>query len=223
MKKLAFIFLLMLAAASAATAQTTYAARALYNVAHPSNYIIDFNNITAIDGTFYPSGLSVSTPVGSVGFTGLPLTATSTELLRATHFGFASPANDNNYVLYGNAGQFATNSFQINLPANTFTFGTDIISPSSTVPEPYTFTIMSGASILGVVTPILSASGQYTFFGFDSLTTAITSVQVQITNAIGNPEPVLDNFTVVPEPTTIASFLVGTGLLAAVVSRRNKK
>ena len=184
MKKLSCLILISLAAAISGNAQTVYAARSLYDIAHPGNYVINFNSLTSTDGTFYPSGLSVAIPAGAVGFQGLPVTSTSTELLRATHFGFASPANDNNYVLYGNAGQFATNSMSITLPANSFSFGLDVVSPSATVAEPYTFTIMSGATVLSVVTPVASVSGQYNFFGFDSLSTPITSVQVQISNAM---------------------------------------
>lgn len=222
MKRLSLsVAFIAVALTGVANAQTQYLSRVLYDTAHPGNYVVDFNNLTTTDGTFYPSGLTVGTPAGNVFFSGLPLTSTSTELLRATHFGFASPANDNNYVLYGNAGQFITNSFSITLPANTFTFGLDYVSPSATVPEPYTFTIMSGNTVLDTITPVaLSVSGQYSFFGYDSLSNPITSVQVQITNAIGNPEPVLDNFTVVPEPSSIALLSLGAFGAGFLLRRR---
>ncbi len=57
-----------------------------------------------------------------------------------------------------------------------------------------------------------SINGTYTFVGFDS-PTAITSIAVQITNAIGNPEPVLDNFTVVPEPSTWLAAALALGVI----------
>ena len=203
----------------AAHAQVVYTLRTAYDTAHPLNYVVDFNNFGP-DGTFYPSGLTASTPGGNVTFLGTPPTATSTEILSATHFGFSSPANDNNFVLWGLSGQFAVNSLLITLPANTFSFGTDIISPSSTVPEPYTFTIYSGSNVLDVITPVLSASGIYTFVGFDSLSSPITSIAVQITNIIGNPEPVIDNFTVVPEPSTWLAAALALGVIGFAQRKR---
>jgi hypothetical protein len=200
MKRILSASLFALVAAAAAHGQTIYSTRAAYDLAHPVNAVIDFNSFGP-DGTFYPSGLTASTPFGNVSFTGTPSTATAIETLSATHFGFASPANDNNFVLHDNGGQFLTDSLLITLPANSFSFGTDLISPSATVPEPYKFTIYSGSTVLATeVSP--SVSGSYTFFGFDSLSTPITSIAIQLTNVLGNPEPVLDNFTVVTEPGT---------------------
>src|SRR5207245_5874667 len=93
-----------------------------------------------------------------------------------------------------------------------FSFGTDIISPSQTVTEPYIFEIFSGSNPLGAVAQF-STYGSYTFVGFDSLTDPITSIQVQISSGLGNPEPVLDNFTVVPEPST---WLAAAASLGAI-------
>jgi hypothetical protein len=210
MKKFIYAALFVLITLTA-HAQVVYTLRTAYDTAHPLNYVVDFNNFGP-DGTFYPSGLTASTPGGNVTFLGTPQTATSTEILSATHFGFSSPANANNFVLWGLSGQFAVNSLLITLPANTFSFGTDIISPSSTVPEPYTFTIMSGTSVLDVISSP-SISGSYTFVGFDSLSSPITSIAVQITNIIGNPEPVIDNFTVVPEPSTWLAAVLALGVI----------
>ncbi len=67
-----------------------------------------------------------------------------------------------------------------------------------------------------------SVSGGYTFFGFDWLSSPITSLAVQISNALGNPQPVLDNFTVVPEPATWAMMLIGLRVMGAVALRRRQ-
>jgi hypothetical protein len=204
------------------SAQVIYNSRTTYDLAHPINYVIDFNNFGP-DGTFYPSGLTASTPVGNVTFNGIPQTTNAIEALSATHFGFAAPANNNNFVLNDNTGQFDANSLLITLPANSFSFGTDIISPSGLVPEPYTFTIFSGSTVLDAIGSS-SVSGMYTFIGFDSLTSPITSIAVQITGGIGASNPVLDNFTIVPEP---ATWSVGIGaavvLLVARGSFRRKR
>jgi hypothetical protein len=106
----------------------------------------------------------------------------------------------------------------VTLPANSFSFGTDIVSPSQTVPEPYKFTIFSGSTVLDtVVSP--SVYGSYTFFGFDSATSPITSVAIQLTNALGAPEPVLDNFTIVPEPATWSAG-IGATVVMLLTGRR---
>ena len=217
MKKFIYAALFVLITVSA-HAQVVYTLRTAYDTAHPLNYVIDFNNFGP-DGTFYPTGLTASTPGGDVTFSGTPQTATAIETLSATHFGFSSPANDANFVLHDNGGQFLTDSLLITLPANTFSFGTDIISPSATVAEPYKFTIFSGSSVLGVLTPV-SASGSYTFTGFDSLSSPITSIAVQIANALGNPEPVLDNFTVVPEPSTWLAAALTLGVIGFAQRKR---
>jgi hypothetical protein len=210
MKKFIYAALFVLITVTA-HAQVVYTLRTAYDTAHPLNYVIDFNNFGP-DGTFYPTGLTASTPGGGVTFSGTPQTATAIETLSATHFGFSSPANDNNFVLYDNGGQFAADSLLITLPANTFSFGTDIISPSQTVAEPYKFTLFNGVTPIGTVLASPSINGTYTFVGFDS-PTAITSIAVQITNIIGNPEPVLDNFTVVPEPSTWLAAALALGVI----------
>ena len=213
MKKIIFYcsaVLLTVIAATSVSAQVIYNTRAAFDLAHPLNYVIDFNNFVG-DPIFYPTGLTASTPFGNVSFNGTPQTAFSIETLSATHFGFAAPANNNNFVLNNNTGQFDANSLLITLPANSFSFGTDIISPSGLVAEPYTFTIFSGSTVLGAVSSP-SASGTYTFVGFDSLTSPITSIAVQITGGVGASNPVLDNFTIVPEPATWSA-----GIGAAVV------
>jgi hypothetical protein len=187
-----------------------YNARTVYDTAHPNNFVIDFNNFGP-DGTFYPNGLTASTPGGNITFTGIPQTDISTEILSATHLGF-SAANSSNFVLQTNPGQFVTNSMSIALPANTFSFGTDLISPSATVPEPYTLTLFHNSTVIDAFSSP-SVTGMYTFFGFDSTTSSITSIELQITNAIGNPEPVIDNFTVVPEPGTWLAAALTLGVI----------
>jgi hypothetical protein len=209
--------LLTVFAVASVSAQVVYNSRTTYDLAHPINYVIDFNNFGP-DGTFYPSGLTASTPFGNVIFNGIPQTSTAIEALSATHFGFAAPANNNNFVLNDNTGQFDANSLLITLPANSFSFGTDIISPSALVAEPYTFTIFSGSTVLDVIGSS-SASGMYTFIGFDSLTSAITSIEVQITGGIGASNPVLDNFTIVPEPATWSAG-IGAATLLLLAGRR---
>jgi hypothetical protein len=205
MKKLIYAALFVLVAATA-HAQVPYTSRAAYDLVHPGNYVITFDNL-AIGA--YPSGVTAASPGGNITFTGTPQTPTAIEILPASSFGF--PAGSNN-VLYDNGGQFAADSLLITLPANTFSFGTDIISPSQTVAEPYKFTLFNGVTPIGTVLASPSINGTYTFVGFDS-PTAITSIAVQITNAIGNPEPVLDNFTVVPEPSTWLAAALALGVI----------
>lgn len=202
-------------AAFSARAQVVYNSRASYNLAHPANYVIDFNDQTPAP-TQLP-GVTIATPVGNVSFDAIP-SSQNIEFLNSSSFGINTPGN---LVLYALSGQFLSNSLLITLPANTFSFGTDIISPSATVPEPYQFTIFSGSTVLAtLLSP--SVTGAYTFFGFDSTSTAITSVAVQIANGIGNPEPVLDNFTVVPEPSTWALLLFGAGVVGYGLQRRRR-
>lgn len=213
-KLLSIIFLLAFAAALTANAQVVYSSRTAFDLAHPGNFAIDFNDLTPAP-TQYP-GVTISTPVGNVGFDAIP-SGNNIEFLNSSSFGINSPGN---LVLYALNGQFLADSLLITLPANTFSFGTDIISPSQTVPEPYQFTIYSGSTVLATLASP-SLYGAYTFFGYDSGSSPITSVAVQINNGIGNPEPVLDNFTVaVPEASTWAMLLAGGGLLGFQVLRR---
>lgn len=215
MKKLISItFLFALVAAFTANAQVVYNSRTTFDLAHPGNFVIDFDNLTPAPTQY--TDVTVSTPAGDVNFDAIP-SSNNIEFLNSSSFGINSPGN---LVLYALNGQFLADSLLITLPANTFSFGTDIISPSQTVPEPYQFTIYSGATVLATLASP-SVYGAYTFFGYDSAGSPITSVAVQIANGIGNPEPVLDNFTVaVPEPSTWAMLLAGAGLLGVRALRR---
>ncbi len=216
MKKLISItFLFTLVAAFTASAQVVYSSRTAFDLAHPGNFVIDFNNQTPAPTTF--NDVTVATPVGGVNFHALPSTS-DIEFVPSSSFGINTPGN---LVLYAFNGQFLADSLLITLPANTFSFGTDIISPSQTVPEPYQFTIYSGLTVLATLASP-SVHGAYTFFGYDSASSPITSVAVQIANGIGNPEPILDNFTVVPEPSTWALVLVGAGLIGYGMQRRRR-
>lgn len=186
-------------------ADTIHVTRATFDAAHPGNHVTNFDNYGP-SGTLYLSGLTVPSPLGDISFLGIDGSQQPrVEILDANHFGFAGSGN---MVLIALDSSFNVDSLLITLPPDTFSFGTDMISPSPSVPEPYTFTVYSGGTVLETLTP-LSVSGSYTFIGYDSDTLPITSVQVQITSAIGNSSPVLDNFTVVPEPTTTWLTLAG--------------
>jgi hypothetical protein len=125
-------------------------------------------------------------------------------------------------LLFANNGQFNTDSLRIDLPANTFSFGIDFKGGGSFVAEPYTLTLFSGATNLGAFSTVATSGSAYSFIGFTSLTNPITSVQIQVTGAIGVPSPVIDNVTysAVPEPLTWISTLAGGALLLAWQRRR---
>ncbi len=217
MKKLllSITFLFAFAAAFTANAQVIYNSRTTFDLAHPGNFVIDFNDLTPAPPQY--SDVTIATPIGNVSFDAIP-SSNNIEFLPSSNFGINSPRN---LVLYALSGQFLSDSLLITLPANSYSFGTDIISPSS-VSEPYQFTIYSGSTVLMTIAST-SVTGNYTFVGYDSLSSPITSVAVQISNFIGNPEPVLDNFTVaVPEPSTWAMLLGGAGLLGFQVLRRRR-
>ncbi len=215
-KLLSIVFLFSFAAAFTANAQVVYNSRTTFDLAHPGNFVIDFNNLTP--APFQYPDVTISTPVGNVGFDAIP-SGNNIEFLDSNIIGLPGSGN---LVLYALNGQFLTDSLLITLPGNTFSFGTDILSPSQTVPEPYQFTIYSGSTVLATLASP-SLYGTYTFFGYDSGSSPITSVAVQIANGIGNPEPVIDNFTVaVPEPSTWAMLLAGAGLLGFQVLRRRR-
>jgi len=199
------LFLIFLSVAITVRAQVVYNSRTTYDVAHPANYVVDFNNYTPAPTQY--ADATAATPAGNVSFDAIP-SSNNIEFLQSSTFGISQPGN-----------QFLTDSLLITLPANSFSFGTDIIRPSGTVPEPYQFTIYSGSTVL-TTRASSSVSGAYTFFGYDSATSPITSVAVQIGNGVGSPTPVLDNFTIVPEPTTCALLAAAAGLL---VARRRKK
>ena len=211
---LVFIFLLALGLATSQGQSIIYTSRATYDLAHPSNHVINFSNYGP-SGTLYPTGITVPTPLGDVAFEPLGEDR-RLEIIDATIFGAAS----SNLVLFALDADFNVDAMLITLPPNTFSFGTEFISPSQTVPETYQFTLFSGANELTtLVAP--SLTGQYTFIGYDSDTDPITSITVQITGATGNPGPALDNFTVVPEPSAI--WLIGIGAAGAwLVARRTK-
>jgi hypothetical protein len=214
-KLLCASILVVLATVSAHTsdAQVIYNTRAAFDLAHPINYIIDFNGYTP--GPTQYNGITASTPYGNVSFAAIPSTL-NIEFLGSSNFPFLGAGN---LALYAFNGQILTDSLLITLPASTFSFGTDIISPSATVPEPYQFTLFSGSTVLNtIVSP--SVNNAYTFIGYDSLTSPITSITVQITGPIGSGEPVLDNFTVVPEPSTWFGALAAAAAVLVIGRRR---
>jgi hypothetical protein len=208
--------LLVFSSVVAANAQVTYTSRAVYNVAHPSNFVIDFNSATPAPTQY--TDYTASTPRGNVSFDAVP-SSNNIEFLGQSNFPFLGA---NNLALFAFNGQFAADSLRIDLPANTFSFGLDLISPSQTVPEPYKLTIFSGATQLGTISPSLNSG--YTFVGFDSLSSPITAITLQISNAIGNPQPTIDNFTVaIPEPATVSLLAAGGLILLATARRRLRR
>ncbi len=207
------LVLVLSAVVLTANAQTIYNSRTIYDLAHPGNYVVDFNGYTP--GPTQYTDVTASTPFGDVNFDAIPSSG-NIEFLSDNNFSFLGP---NNLALYAFNGQFLTDSLLITLPANSFSFGLDLISPSQTVPEPYQLTIYSGASVLTTI-PSPSLNNAYTFIGYDSLSSPITSVALQIANGVGSPEPTIDNFTVVPEPGTDA--LIGVGAVALLVAMRRR-
>ena len=202
--------------ASSPAQSTTYVLRSSYESAHPNAHVINFNNYGP-SGTIYPAGLTVPSPLGDIAFKGIQgLQQPRVEILDANQFGFTGSGN---FVLIALDSDFNVDSLLITLPPNTFSFGTDMISPSQTLPETYQFTLYSGANVIDT---LLSPSlvGSYTFIGYDSETDPITSIRVQITSTSGNSSPVLDNFTVVPEPSTI--WLVGMGAASGILFARRR-
>jgi hypothetical protein len=192
-----------------------YDTRAAYNLATTNNTIITFDGLGLSSGTMYPSGLTIS----GTTFTGI--NGATAETIDATVFGVSGEG----LLLGANNGQFNTDSLLITLPANTFAFGTEFKGAGSFIPEPYTFTLYSGANVLGVPEAKLAESGTaYSFIGFSSLTDPITSVRIQVTGAIGSPEPIVDNvtFSAVPEPATWV-VCVGATMLTALTHLRRRR
>jgi hypothetical protein len=221
MRKLIYISLLAFAAAGA-NAQTTipgvgivYATRTPYDLVHPGNYVIDFNNYTP--GPAQYTDITESTPFGNVTFDAIP-SSNNIEFLGNSNFPFLGSGN---LVLYAFNGTFLQDSLLITLPANTFSFGLDLISPVAT-PEDYKITVYSGNTPLALSTFGVSPSvnNAYTFFGFDSATSPITSIALQIANGIGAGEPTIDNFTVVPEPSTWLAAVLALGVIGFAQRKR---
>jgi hypothetical protein len=210
MKQLTLI-LSLLAIVLTANAQTIYNSRTTYDVAHPSDYVIDFNSLTPAPVQY--TDYTASTPFGNVTFDAIP-SANNIEFTGNNLFPFLGA---NNLVLYDFNGQPLVDSLLITLPANTFSFGLDLVSPSTTVAEPYQLKVFSGATLLQTLASP-SVNNGYTFIGYDSLTSPITSVAIQITNAVGSFSPTIDNFTIVPEPATTA--LIGAGGIALLLFAR---
>src|ERR1700730_2825905 len=129
-----------------ANAQIIYNSRVTYDAAHPGNYVIDFNNPPPAPPSV--PDFTTTTPFGNVTFDAIPSNL-DIEFLGNSNIAFLGP---NNLALYAFNGQFLADSLLITLPANTFTFGLDLISPSQTVPEPYKLTIYSGANVIGTIT-----------------------------------------------------------------------
>ena len=77
----------------------------------------------------------------------------------------------------------------------------------------------SGATSLGSFATAATSTSAFSFIGFSSASSPITSVQIQVTGAIGTPEPLIDNFTVaVPEPSTWI-LMLGSGTLLLALQR----
>jgi hypothetical protein len=189
--------------AIAATAHAQiYTSRAVYDLAHPGNYVIDFNSATPAPPQY--TDYTATTPWGPS--TSMPFRAAITSSFSAKVIFPSSGAN--NLVLYAFNGVPLAESLLITMPANTFSFGLDLVSPSSTVTEPYQLKVYSGATLLQtLVSP--SVNNGYTFIRYDSLISPITSVGIQISSAVGSFAPTIDNGTVVSKPATPALLVAG--------------
>jgi len=202
---------------SVASAQVVrYDTRAAYDAAVTGSTIVDFNSVADPSGTMYPSGLTLA------GATFSGINGATAEIVDASLLGVSGEG----LLLYTNNGQFNTDSLRIDLPANTFSFGIDFKGAGSFATEPYTLTLFSGATNLGTFPTAATSNSAYSFIGFSSLTDPITAVQIQVTGAIGAPEPVIDNVTfstAVPEPATWLSILSGGAFLVAWQSFRRKR
>ena len=153
--------------------------------------------------------------MGTVNFDAIP-SSNNIEFLGQSNFSFLGA---NNLVLYAFDGVPLADSLLITMPANTFSFGLDLVSPSSTVTEPYQLKVYSGATLLKtLVSP--SVNNGYTFIGYDSLISPITSVGIQISSAVGSFAPTIDNVTVVSEPATPA--LLAAGAIALLLGARRR-
>ena len=152
--------------------------------------------------------------MGTVNFDAIP-SSNNIEFLGQSNFSFLGA---NNLVLYAFNGVPLADSLLTTMPANTFSFGLDLVSPSSTVTEPYQLKVYSGARLQTLVSP--SVNNGYTFIGYDSLISPITSVAIQISSAVGSFAPTIDNVTVVLEPATPA--LLAAGAIALLLGARRR-
>jgi hypothetical protein len=99
------------------SAQIPYNSRTTYDAAHPSSYVIDFNN-RGPSGTFYPGGLTEPTPFGNVTFDGIHTPPPDTGAVEAVDANVFGVAGTGNLVLGVPGGQFLGDSLLITLPAN---------------------------------------------------------------------------------------------------------
>ena len=208
---------LALGAITASAQVVQYNARAVYNAANPVNSITTFENY-APNGTTYPGGVTID----GVTYNGLsfPTGAPSVpEIAEGT--GLGSPGN---WVLFANNSQFLNDSLRLDLPANTFSFGTDFKNSGVNVAEPFKFTLFSGATNLGSFFSSVANGSTFSFIGFTSLSQPITAVQIQVSSAIGAPDVVVDNVTIaVPEPSTWIGLLSGGAVLFGLQRSRRKR
>jgi hypothetical protein len=186
---------------------TVYPTRTAYNLANPVNTIVTFEGLGS--GTMYPGGITLN------GATFLGINGATAESLDGSVVGVPGTI-----VLFANNGQFLVDSMEVDLPANTFACGTDFKSDGSFSTEPYQFTLFSGATSLGSFPTTATSPNAFSFIGFSSLSAPITSVRIQIASAIGTPEPLIDNFTFVPEPSLAMLLLTASGVVVIIQGHR---
>ena len=191
------VLLLAITVPTAVGQVTVFPTRAAYNLANPVNTTVTFESLGS--GTMYPGGLTLS------GATFAGINGATAESLDGSVVGVAGTV-----VLFANNGLFNTDSLQVTLPTNTFACGTDFKSDGSFSTEPYSFTLFSGGTSLGTFPTTATSPNSFSFIGFSSPAAPITSVRIQVTGAIGTPEPLIDNFTFVPEPSA-AMLLLALG------------
>jgi len=137
--------------------------------------------------------------------------------------------NANSPTLSGAAGTFGltlnspTASFIDITRANgmTFTPLSIMLAPFDLAATMVTFTgvAMGGSSVTQPLTSLLGASGFQTVT-FGSQFANVTSLRIASSNQFQEPYVRLDNFNVVPEPTTVVLLAAGLAGLAAVRFRR---
>src|SRR6266446_3155274 len=99
MKRLICTSLLVLFAAKL-YGQVVYTSRTTYDLAHPINYVIDFNGFTP--GPTQYNGVTTPTPFGNVSFAAIPPT-NNIEFLGSSNFPFLGAGN---LALFAFNGQF---------------------------------------------------------------------------------------------------------------------